>query len=101
MPGSAQEVRMFRTPTFIVSLPDHRIAYDAVVSQLDPEVFEVHAPVGFPGRLMPDSICLKLTRDPNSVNNKGALGCMLSHLRTWETVAKMSEPYALVLEDDV
>lgn len=30
----------------------------------------------------------------------GQIGCWLSHITMWEMIAKQSEPYALVLEDD-
>jgi glycosyl transferase family 25/polysaccharide pyruvyl transferase len=32
---------------------------------------------------------------------KGTIGCFLSHVRAWEEVARLSEQYAVVLEDDV
>jgi GR25 family glycosyltransferase involved in LPS biosynthesis len=42
-----------------------------------------------------------MTKDPNSLNNKGALGVMMSHLLLWEQIAQLVQPFALVLEDDV
>jgi exopolysaccharide biosynthesis predicted pyruvyltransferase EpsI len=35
------------------------------------------------------------------VNNKGALGCFLSHVRVWERIAQSEAAFSLVLEDDV
>jgi hypothetical protein len=99
--GSLRKRGMGKIPTFIISLPSAEEAYLSVVAQLDKTVFDVHEPCGFPGRLVPDCVCLALTRDPASVNNKGALGCMLAHIRVWEVVSRMDVPYALILEDDV
>ncbi len=92
---------MIRMPTFIISLPSSHHAYQAVAQQLDSTIFHLYEPISFPGRSLPDSVCLKLTNDPASVNNKGALGCMLAHLSVWEAVVKLGLRYALILEDDV
>jgi hypothetical protein len=82
-------------------LPQDEANFRATQAQLEDRYFEVfHLPAVL-GRTLPGSVCVKLTRDPNSVNNKGAIGCMLSHLNVWEHVRGMQAPFALVLEDDV
>jgi hypothetical protein len=88
-------------PTFVVNLPEDQDRFQIVTSQLDPACFEVHDRIGFLGRSMPDIACVRLTRDPKSVINKGALGVMMSHIWIWERVARLESPFALVIEDDV
>jgi hypothetical protein len=88
-------------PTFVVNLPEDQDRFQIVTSQLDPACFEVRDRIGFLGRSMPDIACVRLTRDPKSVINKGALGVMMSHIWIWERVARLETPFALVIEDDV
>jgi hypothetical protein len=88
-------------PTYVVNLPEDRDRLELVTSQLNPADFNVRERSGFLGRTMPDIACLHLTRDPESVRNKGALGVMMSHLWIWERVAHLHDAYAFIIEDDV
>lgn len=92
---------MVGIPTFVVNLEEDVDRLESVTRQLNPSQFEMRERIGFLGRMMPDGACLRLTRDPNSVNNKGALGVMMSHILIWERIAVLNAPFALVLEDDV
>jgi len=87
--------------TFVVNLEEDADRLNGVTRQLDPAYFRFRERIGFLGRMLPDGVCLRLTRDPNSLNNKGALGVMMSHVLIWERVALLDAPFALVLEDDV
>ncbi|MCJ2133982.1 glycosyltransferase family 25 protein [Methylobacterium sp. J-026] len=91
---------MEKTPAFIISLPEDGASFAATASQLSNTTYEIYRLPALPGSALPDCVCMKLTRDPHSKFNKGALGCMLSHIRVWEQIAKSNAPYALVLEDD-
>jgi hypothetical protein len=88
-------------PTFIVNLPEDTDRLAQLRAQLNPAVFAPPVRAGFLGRTLADAVCLRMTRDPNSLNNKGALGVMMSHLLLWEHIAQQAAPFALVLEDDV
>jgi GR25 family glycosyltransferase involved in LPS biosynthesis len=88
-------------PTFIVNLPEDTDRLADIRAQLNPAVFAPPVRAGFLGRTLADAVCLRMTRDPNSLNNKGALGVMMSHLLLWEQIAQQAAPFALVLEDDV
>ena len=88
-------------PTFVVNLPEDEDRLRSITRQLNPAHFDMREGVGFLGRMMPDGACLRLTRDPNSLNNKGALGVTMSHVLIWERVARLNEACALILEDDV
>jgi GR25 family glycosyltransferase involved in LPS biosynthesis len=63
--------------------------------------FEVQIVKGIAGETLPDSVYLALTDGEQGPARKGTLGCFLSHVRAWETVAKMQGNFAVVLEDDV
>ena len=87
---------------FLVTIPGSEGKRDAVVRQLRVVGWNGAINiVGFMGRYLPDQVCIKLTRDPNSVNNKGALGCFLSHVDVWERFVHGEASYALVMEDDI
>ncbi len=92
---------MGEVPVFIVSLPSDSARLEAVKEQIDVNIFDFKGNYGFLGRTIPDVVAYFLTRDPNSLNNKGALGVMLSHLLIWERIATLDDPCVLVLEDDV
>jgi hypothetical protein len=82
-------------PTFIVNLPEDTDRLAQLRAQLNPAVFAPPVRAGFLGRTLADAVCLRMTRDPNSLNNKGALGVMMSHLLLWEHIAQQAAPFAL------
>jgi hypothetical protein len=51
------------------------------------------------GGALPEQVCAALS-DKSWAKNKGTIGCFLSHVRAWELLAKLTIPYAVVLEDD-
>ena len=53
------------------------------------------------GRCLPTSACVALVQNNEWALRKGTIACFLSHVRAWEEIAKISEPFAIVLEDDV
>ena len=56
---------------------------------------------GLLGRGLSDLACHLLTKNADSHNHKGTLGCFLSHVLAWETLLREELPAALVIEDDV
>ena len=88
-------------PTYVVNLPEDEDRLQILLGQLDPSIFEIRESLGFLGRTLPDTACLLLTGDPASIQYKGALGVMFSHVSLWERIAQLQAPFALVLEDDV
>jgi hypothetical protein len=63
--------------------------------------FTVKVVPGTFGQSLSDNACNILTRSANWVEFKGTIGCFMSHVKAWEEVSKLSEPFAVVLEDDV
>ena len=64
--------------------------------------FEPRFVLGVRGSALPESVCLKLSQDVAwGQKHKGTLGCFLSHVKAWELIAVINEPFAVVLEDDV
>jgi hypothetical protein len=89
-------------PVFIINLERDAERRTAVLQQFAslPE-FEPHVISGLNGQTLSDNVCIALTQDSTWVGFKGTLGCFLSHVKAWDEVAKLSKPYAVVLEDDV
>jgi GR25 family glycosyltransferase involved in LPS biosynthesis len=93
---------MPRIPVCVISLPGDEKSYQGLANLLEPSpVLHVARITGVLGRALPDALCLALTQDRNSINYKGALGCFLSHVRAWETIAASDSAMGIVLEDDV
>jgi GR25 family glycosyltransferase involved in LPS biosynthesis len=88
-------------PTYVVNLAEDKDRLEKIREQLNPSYFEVRGCAGFYGHMLPDGVCLSLTRDKNSLNHKGALGVMMSHVLIWERVSCLVDRFALILEDDV
>jgi GR25 family glycosyltransferase involved in LPS biosynthesis len=89
-------------PVYVISLKKDAAKVAAIQDQLSPsDGFSLVRIEGVPGRGIPNGACIKLTRDPNSVNNKGALGVFLAHVRAWNHIAESEAPVGIVLEDDV
>jgi GR25 family glycosyltransferase involved in LPS biosynthesis len=55
---------------------------------------------GFAGRELPDVVCHVLTTNAWSHEHKGTLGCFISHLMSWQMIARQDEDVALVVEDN-
>jgi len=89
-------------PAFIINLEKDRDRRDAILRQFDalPDL-EPHIVEGVYGRYLPDSLCENLAKEKQWARNKGTIGCFLSHVKAWEEVAKLPDPFAVVLEDDV
>jgi GR25 family glycosyltransferase involved in LPS biosynthesis len=89
------------TPVFIISLDRDAERRKSILrqfealSQFKPEIIR-----GVAGGTLPDAVCMALTQSRNWSAQKGAIGCFLSHVKAWENIAKLSDPYAIVLEDD-
>jgi len=93
---------MKKIPVLIISTAGSEHLYDKVaadVSGIGP--FEPIKIEGLLGQLIPSVACINLTRDLNSPNNKGTLGCFLAHVRAWEVIENSDCDFAVVLEDDV
>jgi len=56
---------------------------------------------GVHGSALPDNTCEALAQDRRWARNKGTIGCFLSHVKAWEEVARLTDRFALVIEDDV
>jgi hypothetical protein len=71
-----------------------RSFYDSAVS--------VQRVPGVLGGQLPDSAARDLWRGiKDAESRKGALGCLLSHVSSWETVIRHNIKFCLVVEDDV
>src|SRR5262249_2753408 len=88
-------------PALIINTAGNERYYDDVAAQIGARgIFEPTRVEGVLGSLLPNGVCLRLTGDRNSVNNKGALGCLLAHVKAWEIVANHSHSFCVILEDD-
>jgi hypothetical protein len=88
-------------PVYIVNLGGDRDDYARLLGALAAYKFLAPRRIeAVPGSTLPDQFCLRMTGDPASVDAKGALGCMLSHIRAWERVRDGPEAWAIILEDD-
>jgi GR25 family glycosyltransferase involved in LPS biosynthesis len=89
-------------PTLIINLEKDGDRRKAILAQfaglpgVEPRIVD-----GVYGRSLPDSLCEALAQDERWARNKGTIGCFLSHMKAWEEVARLTVPFALVLEDDV
>jgi len=94
--------RMAKIPVFIINLEADRDRREAMLAQfvMLPE-FEPHVVSGIYGHTLSTNVCTALTQHGPWAEYKGTIGCFLSHVRAWEEVARLSEQYAVVLEDDV
>jgi len=91
-----------RIPVFIINLEGDRDRRDAMLAQFAmlPE-FEPHVVNGIYGHTLSTNVCTALSQHGAWAEFKGTIGCFLSHVRAWEEVARLSEQYAVILEDDV
>lgn len=92
----------FRIPTFVISLDRDagRRAPLMACLEAQPNLEPIVVPA-VNGSLLADAVCLTLTRRPSwARQRKGTIGCFLSHLKAWETIAALTVPFAIVLEDD-
>jgi len=88
-------------PVFIINLRRDAEKYERLSTKLKRYTFiEVHRVDAVLGSTLPDQLCLALTGDPNSLNTKGAVGTMLSHIRAWEIFLAGPHDWVVVLEDD-
>ena len=87
-------------PIIIITTEIDTDVLERVRQQVPQPYTSVRVVTGVLGRLLPDTLCLAITRDPNSLNNKGAVGCFLGHVRAWELVASSGSQAAIILEDD-
>jgi GR25 family glycosyltransferase involved in LPS biosynthesis len=86
---------------FVVNLRGDAERWAAMAASLAPFAWlRLRRVEGVYGSALPDDVCIRLTNDPHSVIAKGALGCLLSHIRAWEWICTGDDPWALVLEDD-
>lgn len=89
-------------PVYIVNLAADTDRLAATMAQLQPYRFlDLYRIDAVRGRDIPDHACHILTGNAWSHENKGTLGCFLSHLKAWEFVARQDAPFALIVEDDV
>jgi len=87
---------------FIINTPGDQDLFDNVAAQFSgDDRFLVSRVEGVLGRTLPSIVCRYCTHDPNSVNNKGAVGVFFGHVNAWEAVIASNANYALILEDDV
>ena len=89
-------------PVFVINTPGDQDLYNKVAAQFaGHESFTVSRVEGVLGRTLPSIVCRYCTHDPNSVNNKGAVGVFFGHVNAWEALVASNAAYGLVLEDDV
>lgn len=89
-------------PVFVINTPGEQTLFENVASQFNgDDRFSVVRVEGVLGRALPGVVCRFCTHDPNSVNNKGALGVFFAHVNAWEALVASNAHQALILEDDV
>lgn len=98
----ASELRTTQVTALIINLEkdDERraaiLAQFAGLGEFQPKIVD-----GVYGSSLPDSLCEALSQDKQWAKNKGTIGCFLSHVKAWEEVARLTDRFAIVLEDDV
>ncbi len=91
-----------RIPVFVVNLEDDCARHDGMVSQFAAlPMFAVQIIKAIDGRSFTRIMCAALAQNAVWSERRGTIGCFLSHVAAWEAVAKLADPYAIVLEDDV
>ncbi len=91
----------FPIPSFIINLERDSQRRDRMMKQFDR--LGNFLPILVPavdGRMIGESVGALLTDDLSWFQNKGAIGCFLSHVTVWELAAKRDDPFVVVLEDD-
>ncbi len=89
-------------PVFVINTPGEPDLFANVASQFnDYDRFAVFRVEGVLGRTLPGIVCRYCTHDPNSINNKGAVGVFFAHVNAWEALIASNANQGLVLEDDV
>jgi len=91
-----------KIPVLIVNLDRDEERFVRTVTQL--QRYPILSPLrlsAFPGRILPDHVCHILTGNAWSHEHKGTLGCFISHVSAWETVARdEAANFTLVVEDN-
>jgi GR25 family glycosyltransferase involved in LPS biosynthesis len=67
----------------------------------DNPILDVTIIPGVLGADLPRVICAAIADDQGWADQRGEIGCFLSHIKCWEKVAQSSADYCLILEDDV
>jgi GR25 family glycosyltransferase involved in LPS biosynthesis len=88
-------------PVYVINLDSDIDRMTVLLNQTcDMPRLSIRRVQAFRGRDMPDLLCHILTRNIWSHENKGALGCFISHTVAWQEIANQSEPFGIVAEDD-
>jgi FkbM family methyltransferase len=88
-------------PVYIISLERDAQRLKLVMNQLKRYDFlDLIWAKAFPGRELSDPLSHILTGNAASRDHKGTLGCFISHLSVWHSIANAEAPFALVVEDN-
>jgi hypothetical protein len=85
----------------VVNLPGEEDKFLRLANSIDQSKYAVHRIEALRGGLLPDPVCRLLTKNLWSVNNKGTLGCFISHAKAWELAAKTDGVFSVIVEDDI
>ena len=88
-------------PTYVLHLDEFggRARNVAKIIQ-ENDVLDVSIIKGIRGSDLPITVRAALSDDDRWANHPGEIGCFLSHVKAWEQVARMSNAYCIILEDD-
>lgn len=86
-------------PVFIVNLDARKDKFHKIKSYFEGSLFDLKRTPGIPGAYLPD-IAVRKLKTVSQEFRKGDLGCILSHIATFESIVKNDIKHALVLEDD-
>jgi GR25 family glycosyltransferase involved in LPS biosynthesis len=88
-------------PAYVISMPERHERFieinEKLHNQLVDPIYRVNA---FRGSALPDVATRMLTKNKWSINYKGALGCFMSHLMTWELLSASDHDYGFIFEDN-
>ena len=91
-----------RIRAFIINLESNSDRRSSMTNQfLCLKEFAPSIVVATLGRTLPDVVCRTLVQHVEWSQQKGTIGCFLSHVAAWEQIARSSAPFSVVLEDDV
>jgi GR25 family glycosyltransferase involved in LPS biosynthesis len=90
-----------QTPLFVINLDEDKDRLDQAMEALSSEQgIIVQRIAGVSGKSLPYAARHSLASDARWANNRGEIGCFLSHVKAWEAAAEATAAYSIILEDD-
>ena len=90
-----------KIPAFVINLEKDVKRLETIsVSLANEMMFEMVRIPAIAGNDLPHIIRSILAHNDGWASHKGEIGCFLSHIKAWETVAATTTPFSVILEDD-